>query len=291
LAHRTRLEVFAWAAAETAAGRRPSYAEMADWGTDHTLDHPLSRSTVSSWARRHCDPRITPERGVHSTATPTAYTCIHPDDPDEDASSPSASSGGCATESDGIRHFSALSPQQEQAVFLKVSGKTHTEIASTLGIHRSTVIEWTHLPAFAAALSDLRSEAHIVSRESLLAGAQEGVAGLREVQQIMLAIVRGDAVALSPDDERLQADGERYNVIIDPRLQIQAGRVFIQSSRTLMDRGGFHPKSELHLTGDGDSAGEDFSLVEVGDLEEDLEEELAGLDEDEQLLVLLEGGG
>ena len=188
-------------------------------------------------------------------------------------------------------HFSALSPLQERAVFLKAKGQTHSAIARTLGVARNTVIGWLHLPAFAAALSELRTEAHIASREGLLAGAQDGIHGLGEIMVVMLAIVRGDAVSLSSSDVRILEAGELVRPVIDARQQIQAARVYNQLARTFMDcAAGFHPRSELHPSPAARAAGVtiDLSGEDLGDMEADLEAEMAAMEENVHRLRLLE---
>jgi hypothetical protein len=51
-----------------------------------------------------------------------------------------------------------LNPRQLTALALLTSGKTISAAASMLGVHRSTLHDWTKIPAFAAELQSRRAE-------------------------------------------------------------------------------------------------------------------------------------
>ncbi len=69
------------------------------------------------------------------------------------------------TETDVFRH---LTPRQEAAVDLLFSGKSDTETAAALGLHRTTVSGWRrHHPAFVAELNRRRQELYRASSDRL----------------------------------------------------------------------------------------------------------------------------
>ena len=52
----------------------------------------------------------------------------------------------------------ALNARQEQAAIRLAGGATVTETATALGLNRTTVSEWQHIPAFEALVNQLLSE-------------------------------------------------------------------------------------------------------------------------------------
>jgi len=128
-----------------------------------------------------------------------------------------------------------LAPRRRRALSLLAEGRTTTEVATELGINRSTLWRWQQEPAFAAELSGLQT--------STLAAVQS-----------RLAIVANGAVDL------LQT------AITDPDLAMP---VRCRAAIALLDRCGLPRKVEQRLSGDGVGPVRMPNAGEVAQLEAD----------------------
>ena len=62
-----------------------------------------------------------------------------------------------------------LTSQQQKALELLGTGKTITEVASSLDLNRTTIWRWTKTPEFQASLNTLIAEARLEVQQSLIA--------------------------------------------------------------------------------------------------------------------------
>ena len=79
-----------------------------------------------------------------------------------------------------------LTPQQEQTVDLLLSGRSMSEIAGEIGIHRSTIYRWQQLPGFISAMNLRKPEARDAAEARLLA-LQAAV-----IDTVEAAVIEGD---------------------------------------------------------------------------------------------------
>lgn len=70
---------------------------------------------------------------------------------------------------------------RDRAVELIVSGRTSSEVAKELGIHRATVNGWRHEPEFAEQLRALQDEIRTGVYDRLVGGADDALSVLRDL--------------------------------------------------------------------------------------------------------------
>ena len=105
-----------------------------------------------------------------------------------------------------------LSPQQEQAATLLVSGLSVQDVADRLGIHRSTLWHWRNLETFEAYFNRLRSDAQAQAVEAVTALHEKAVATMERLME-----QGGDAAALKAATFVLEMTRNRYSGETDPR--------------------------------------------------------------------------
>ncbi|HVZ40371.1 MAG TPA: helix-turn-helix domain-containing protein [Candidatus Kapabacteria bacterium] len=74
---------------------------------------------------------------------------------------------------------SALTPEQRRVAVLFAAGKDVSEVADTLGVHRSTLWHWRKLPTFEAYLNGLLAEMQAHARAGLFALYGDAIAAVR----------------------------------------------------------------------------------------------------------------
>jgi hypothetical protein len=103
--------------------------------------------------------RETPPPGIQLTDTPILTTQNDP--PNSAPAVAPAVTTALATTSD-------LSPQQQTALLLLLTGKPDGAVAATLGLHRSTIVRWRlHNPAFRTQLQQRREEIYQAASDRL----------------------------------------------------------------------------------------------------------------------------
>lgn len=106
----------------------------------------------------------------------------------------------------------AVTPEQERAIALMVTGKTVKDTALEIGVNRATLFRWMrHDPAFVAAWNAWRREQHQAVRAQLLGLSGEAVAAVRAALgrgdgRIGLALLKGMGMlaAEQPGSEEAQ---------------------------------------------------------------------------------------
>jgi len=114
------------------------------------------------------------------------------------------------------RNALGLTPQQEQAAALLLTGLSVGEVAERLDIHRTTLWHWRNLETFQAHLNALRSEAKEQAAEATFALHAKAVATMER-----LLDSGGDAVAFRAAAFVLGAVQTRYVGQTDARALIR----------------------------------------------------------------------
>ncbi len=73
-----------------------------------------------------------------------------------------------------------LTSQQQKALELLGTGKTITEVASSLDLNRTTIWRWTKTPEFQASLNTMIAEARVEVQQSLIALQEKAIEALKE---------------------------------------------------------------------------------------------------------------
>ena len=73
-----------------------------------------------------------------------------------------------------------LTSQQQKALELLSTGKTITEVASSLDLNRTTIWRWTKNPEFQASLNTLIAEARVEVQQSLIALQEKAIETLKD---------------------------------------------------------------------------------------------------------------
>ena len=73
-----------------------------------------------------------------------------------------------------------LTSQQQKALELLGTGKTITEVASSLDLNRTTIWRWTKTPEFQASLNTMIAEARVEVQQSLIKLQEKAIEALKE---------------------------------------------------------------------------------------------------------------
>lgn len=127
------------------------------------------------------------------------------------------------------RNAYGLSPQQEQAALLLVSGQSVQETADQLGVHRTTLWHWRNLETFQAYLNALRSDVRDEATEGIVALHQKAVGTVERMldSENDATALRAAALVLEAARGRSVGESDPHRIIKD--------RAAATSSTILMD--------------------------------------------------------